>query len=189
MLLVQHNTAPSAHAFVRTSGFATLPISLKIGESTQAVAVTTINAQQFSVHIAGETYHIHLETLHGTRVGYRTRTDTAAAQHAPAHYAQQGDTLWLCDASGVYTFTDATYAPPASAHGASDGVIKAPMDGRIMAVNCAAGDAVTKGQTLATLEAMKMEMPLVARADGTVSHVLVSIGQQVKGKQILLKIA
>ena len=45
---------------------------------------------------------------------------------------------------------------------ASDGAILSPMPGRIIAVAVAAGEAVTKGQKLLTLEAMKMEHSLVA---------------------------
>ena len=44
------------------------------------------------------------------------------------------------------------------------------MPGRVIAVEVAAGDAVTKGQKLVTLEAMKMEHGLVAPFDGTVAE-------------------
>ncbi|MCH3755915.1 hypothetical protein LZC13_09850, partial [Campylobacter coli] len=43
------------------------------------------------------------------------------------------------------------------AGGSADGVILAPMPGRVIAVDVAAGDTVVAGQKLVTLEAMKME--------------------------------
>src|SRR3546814_7073300 len=45
---------------------------------------------------------------------------------------------------------------------AGDGAILSPMPGKIIAVDVSAGDAVTKGQRLLTLEAMKMEHTLTA---------------------------
>ncbi|WP_374148123.1 biotin carboxylase N-terminal domain-containing protein, partial [Sphingomonas sp. 28-63-12] len=53
---------------------------------------------------------------------------------------------------------------------AADGAILSPMPGRVTAVDVAAGDAVTKGQRLVTLEAMKMEHSLTAPFDGTVEE-------------------
>src|SRR3546814_6182522 len=51
---------------------------------------------------------------------------------------------------------------------AGDGAILSPMPGKIIAVDVSAGDAVTKGQRLLTLEAMKMEHTLTAPFDGIV---------------------
>jgi pyruvate/2-oxoglutarate dehydrogenase complex dihydrolipoamide acyltransferase (E2) component len=51
------------------------------------------------------------------------------------------------------------------------------------------GEEVETGQTLIVLEAMKMEHPLKATRNGTVESVLTSIGEQVKGKQLLIKLA
>ena len=50
------------------------------------------------------------------------------------------------------------------------------------------GDVVEVGQTLAVLEAMKMEHPLKAGVSGTIAEVLVQAGDQVKGRQKLIQI-
>ncbi|PJG46799.1 methylcrotonoyl-CoA carboxylase [Sphingobium sp. LB126] len=71
---------------------------------------------------------------------------------------------------------------------ASDGAILSPMPGRIIAVVVAAGDAVTKGQKLLTLEAMKMEHSLVAPFDGTIAELNASEGGQVSEGALLVKI-
>lgn len=71
---------------------------------------------------------------------------------------------------------------------ASDGAILSPMPGRIIAVAVAAGDAVTKGQKLLTLEAMKMEHSLVAPFDGIVAQLDAAEGGQVSEGALLAKI-
>jgi geranyl-CoA carboxylase alpha subunit len=55
-------------------------------------------------------------------------------------------------------------------------------------VHVKAGDAVTKGQTVVVLEAMKMEFQLAAAVDGTVESVSVAPGAQVKGRQLLVQV-
>lgn len=64
--------------------------------------------------------------------------------------------------------------------------VKAPMPGKIIAVNVAAGDAVEKGQTVAVMEAMKMEHSLTAPRDGVVESVNAELGAQVPEGQVLV---
>lgn len=75
-------------------------------------------------------------------------------------------------------------------HGAhhAAGELTAPMPGQVRAVNFGEGDAVTKGQTLLVLEAMKMEIRIHAPHDGTVKKLFVKQGQTVEREQILIEI-
>jgi 3-methylcrotonyl-CoA carboxylase alpha subunit len=57
--------------------------------------------------------------------------------------------------------------------------IKSPMHGKLVALMVQAGDAVTKGQKVAIVEAMKMEHALVAPRDGVVAEVIGDVGAQV----------
>ncbi|MGL4637060.1 MAG: acetyl/propionyl/methylcrotonyl-CoA carboxylase subunit alpha [Beijerinckiaceae bacterium] len=57
--------------------------------------------------------------------------------------------------------------------------VKSPMHGKLVALMVQTGDAVTKGQKLAIVEAMKMEHALVAPRDGTVAEVIGAVGAQV----------
>jgi 3-methylcrotonyl-CoA carboxylase alpha subunit len=79
-------------------------------------------------------------------------------------------------------------AAVSAAGAASDGAILAPMPGRVTAVEVAAGDAVTKGQRLVTLEAMKMEHGLTAPFDGIVGELPVAQGSQVSEGTLLVKV-
>jgi biotin carboxyl carrier protein len=62
------------------------------------------------------------------------------------------------------------------------------MHGRVVRLEVAAGDAVTSGQLLLVMEAMKMEHHLHAPMDGTVQSVNASAGMQVSRGQTLVQL-
>jgi biotin carboxyl carrier protein len=62
------------------------------------------------------------------------------------------------------------------------------MPGQVRAVNVREGEAVTKGQTLLVLEAMKMEIRIQSPRNGTVKAVFATQGQTVEREQILIEI-
>lgn len=64
---------------------------------------------------------------------------------------------------------------------------RAPMPGSIVAVHVQDGQAVIAGQPLVSIEAMKMEHPVLAPHDGTV-HLLVSVGDQAKRDQAVARV-
>jgi oxaloacetate decarboxylase (Na+ extruding) subunit alpha len=76
----------------------------------------------------------------------------------------------------------------------TEGVAGGPVDvraiipGRIAAVNVASGDAVTAGQQLLVLEAMKMQNELRAPREGTIERVAVAVGETVEVGDLLLVI-
>lgn len=67
--------------------------------------------------------------------------------------------------------------------------LRAPMPGRVVRVLCKAGDAVTRGQPLVVVEAMKMENELRAPDHATVAQVHVVEGASVEGGALLLTFA
>jgi len=68
-----------------------------------------------------------------------------------------------------------------------DGLIKAPMHGKVLEILAGIGDRVAAGQSLAVIEAMKMEHTLRAPFVGTVRKVAVTAGAQVvEGGEIML---
>ena len=71
---------------------------------------------------------------------------------------------------------------------AGDGTILSPMPGKIIAVEVAQGEVVTKGQKLLTLEAMKMEHTLTAPFDGVVAELNAEAGAQVQVEALLARI-
>ena len=63
--------------------------------------------------------------------------------------------------------------------------VAAPFAG-VVTVTVALGDAIEAGQTIATIEAMKMEAGITAPKAGTVEHVAVSTTAQVEGGDLLV---
>ncbi len=79
--------------------------------------------------------------------------------------------------------------PKAAASGAGSGTVAVPMQGTIVKVLVAAGDAVEVGQTVCVLEAMKMENNVNAEKAGTVTEVKVSAGDSVGPGDVIAVIA
>jgi biotin carboxyl carrier protein len=64
-------------------------------------------------------------------------------------------------------------------------IVEAPMVGKILKIEKNAGDHVDEDEVMIVMEAMKMEIPIVAPTTGTVKEVKVSAGQAVEAEQAL----
>jgi 3-methylcrotonyl-CoA carboxylase alpha subunit len=73
--------------------------------------------------------------------------------------------------------------------GAQTGRLTAPMPGKVVSFAVKAGDTVKAGQTLAVMEAMKMEHTIAAPKDGVIAEILYAVGDQVSDGAELLKLA
>ena len=79
------------------------------------------------------------------------------------------------------------FARASAQAGTGDGLIKAPMHGRVLEVLAGIGEQVATGQRLAVIEAMKMEHTLRAPFAGVVTQVPIAAGAQVvEGAEIML---
>jgi acetyl-CoA/propionyl-CoA carboxylase biotin carboxyl carrier protein len=67
--------------------------------------------------------------------------------------------------------------------------VKAPMQATVVKIAVAEGDKVVKGDLILVLEAMKMEQPLTAHKDGTVTGINATVGATVSSGHLLLSIA
>jgi geranyl-CoA carboxylase alpha subunit len=115
--------------------------------------------------------------------------DEAAKVDTNMPFHIDGDDIIVALDSHTVRFSDKTYATPAAARAGSDGKLRAPMDGRVVAIKVAAGDSVTCGQTLIVLEAMKIQHQLKAVLDATIESVAVQEGQQVSNRTVLVTMA
>ncbi|MEU2630244.1 biotin carboxylase N-terminal domain-containing protein [Kitasatospora sp. NPDC007106] len=123
------------------------------------------------------------------RSGGRLQVSLDGLQTTFAHTTDNGPAGrvdWLAvdgDAWAVHAYDPV--ADRAAAGGAHHGALTAPMPGTVTVVKAAAGERVTRGQTLLVLEAMKMEHVIAAPHDGTVSELRASAGATVAMDELL----
>ena len=113
------------------------------------------------------------------RFGLQRQIVSVYAQGAVRHvFTSQGATqLSVIDALA--------HAGDAQAEG---GRLTAPMPGKVVSFAVKAGDSVKRGQTLAVMDAMKMEHTIAAPIDGVVAELLYAPGDQVTEGAELLKL-
>ena len=63
--------------------------------------------------------------------------------------------------------------------------VTVPMVGKIVSVSVKVGDKIKEDDQVAVLEAMKMEMPVVAPINGTVKEICVAAGQEVEAEAVI----
>ncbi|MBD5550321.1 MAG: biotin/lipoyl-binding protein [Lachnospiraceae bacterium] len=76
-------------------------------------------------------------------------------------------------------------APKAASTGAGSVKIEAGAAGKVFKLEASVGQAVKKGDAVVILEAMKMEIPVVAPQDGTVASIDVAVGDPVEAGALL----
>lgn len=76
-------------------------------------------------------------------------------------------------------------APAAKAAGAGSIKVEAGAAGKVFKIEASVGQAVKKGDAVVVVEAMKMEIPVVAPEDGTVASIDVAVGDAVEAGAVL----
>ncbi len=77
-------------------------------------------------------------------------------------------------------------APKAApAAGAGSIEVKAGAAGKVFKLEASVGQSVKKGDALVIIEAMKMEIPVVAPEDGTVASINVAVGDAIESGAVL----
>ncbi|HYD37041.1 MAG TPA: acetyl/propionyl/methylcrotonyl-CoA carboxylase subunit alpha [Allosphingosinicella sp.] len=99
-----------------------------------------------------------------------------------------GETVLVFSAGQAFAFVLPGAGGAAGGGASSDGVLLAPMPGRVISVEVRQGDRVAKGQKLLTLEAMKMEHGLAAPFEGVVAELAAVEGAQVSEGTLLVRV-
>ncbi len=108
------------------------------------------------------------------------------------YWAADGATRWVSLDGCTYRLDPPTPHGARGARGSGEAggaeAVRAPMPAQVRAVQVEAGEAVTAGQTLLLLEAMKMEIRIRAPQAGQVIRLHVAAGQTVEKDQLLAEI-
>ena len=177
-----HNRASATVLTTFPSGFrnsVTPPQRLELADG--ALEYARRRGGSFAVTFEGASYSAR---LHGAGTEY---VDVELDGHrSRAGVARLGDDRMLVDLpTGAVELALGERFPSPRRDGPAGGLV-APMPGRILDVRAVAGDAVTAGQVLVVMEAMKMEHHLSTPTDGTVTEVRVEVGDQVDNGAILI---
>lgn len=97
----------------------------------------------------------------------------------PGHVVRDDERTWASLKGETWEITEPDPFDRDHRLGPATDDVVAPMPGTVLAIDVAEGDVVAVGQRLGTLEAMKMELALLAPHDGTVTHLGASAGDQV----------
>ena len=67
--------------------------------------------------------------------------------------------------------------------------VLSPLPGLVATVHVKAGDVVSAGDAVVTLQSMKMEIPVAAESDGTVDEVLVGEGDEIDTGAVIARVS
>jgi acetyl-CoA/propionyl-CoA carboxylase biotin carboxyl carrier protein len=101
---------------------------------------------------------------------------------------EDNDVIWVGHQGAAWALRHQERLQASRHADASGGPVVSPLPGTVVAVAARAGTAVSAGQVLVVVEAMKMEHQIVAPVDGVVTSVTVSTGDKVEIEQTLLVI-
>ena len=106
-----------------------------------------------------------------------------------AHAAVDRQQTWVFLDGRAYSVENASSPSSGTAPHADDtGTLASPMPATVVDVRVAAGDRVSRGDVLVTVEAMKMELPIVAPRDATVTAVRCARGDLVQAGAPLVEL-
>ena len=144
--------------------------AFKINGAEYKCAVEEIEAGKTKVTVNGKVYEVETEAPKAAPVAAKP---AAAPAPAPAPKPAAAPAAPKAEAKPAA-------APTAGLQ------VKSPLPGSVIKVLVSEGQTVKKGDTLLTLESMKMENAIMAEADGTVKQIAVTPGQNVMQDDLLI---
>jgi geranyl-CoA carboxylase alpha subunit len=160
-------------------------------------AVHELGQGQVLVRQGDATHRVQLEhqhTAHPAQANHRELSITLNGVRWQAHAACTGGTpeRWHVQLQGPQSaelwLTDQSHSAPAHGPNAQAAtLLRAPFNGKLIALHVREGDSVKQGDALLVIESMKLEHTLTAARDAVVHSVPVSAGQQVGPGQVLVQ--
>lgn len=147
----------------------------------------------YTARIGERAYAVEMERRPSGEMILRLDGNQSVARTG-AHKSRSGETRIFVALIGseakTYEFVRLDGGSARRSHGGiSGGEMVAQMPGQVRQLLVAEGEAVSQGQPLLILEAMKMEIRVAAPFDGVVTHLLVQPGQTVERGQQLAEVS
>ena len=153
---------------------------MKINFDTQTLEINP-SGDQYVAAMDGKTVSVQIIRAEDGRMDL-----LIDGQRVNAHVSSDMAKRWVTINGHTLMLTKTSGAKQGVRHDHAGGLI-APMPGQVRSVSVSVGDVVKKGQTLLTMEAMKMEIRIQALKDGKVKSVFAAQGQTVEREQILIE--
>ena len=133
----------------------------------------------------GETNRVNIEDGKTLFIKYMGLGDLDESGMRTVYFELNGvhREIKIQDTSASETITKTVMADPDDMR-----QISSSIPGSVSKIEVKVGDTVAENQVIAVVEAMKMETSIVARTEGVVDEILVSVGQTVKAGELLIKI-
>ena len=146
-------------------------------------AVIAQDTNESSQQSQSESIELTIELKEITETSYQI---TIAGKSHKGLMHIEGDRIWLTVDGHDYQFQNQLTIVTMAAGGNSSGIVTSPMHGNLLRVAVAVGDKVKINQTVAIVEAMKMEHELKAEIAGTVAEITAQESEKIlSGQQIL----
>lgn len=133
--------------------------------------------KNYTITVNGSVYNVTVEEGVGSGVAAPVAAPAPAVVPAPVTAAPA--------AVAPTPVAEAAPAPAASTGEAGSIKVVAGAAGKVFKIDANVGQAVKKGDSVVVLEAMKMEIPMVAPQDGIVASIEVSVGENVEAEAVL----
>ncbi|MDI1272997.1 biotin carboxylase N-terminal domain-containing protein [Polaromonas sp.] len=160
--------------------------ALRVVHGEQVLAITVTETGAGGLEVSSGTQQHAVVCVRGSDGRMRVTVDglshtvQACQVTGGRWHVQVGETeVWLRDAS----FEPAAGLTP----GNQSMELRAPFNGKVIAVQVSAGESVRRGDTLLVIESMKLEHAVCATRDAVVAVVAVAPGQQTAPGQVLLR--
>ena len=149
----------------------------KINGNEYSVAIIDLEGDKAAVEVNGVSYQVDILTE-----GYTAPAPRPAAKPAAAPAAAP-----VAPAPAPQPIAPAAPAAEPAAPAGKGTAVQSPLPGVILDIKVAVGDQVKAGQTVAILEAMKMENNINAECDGVITAIKVSKGDNIlEGSDIVI---
>jgi 3-methylcrotonyl-CoA carboxylase alpha subunit/geranyl-CoA carboxylase alpha subunit len=151
------------------------PLRLRHRAKSLDLRVRELGQGELDVEVGGEAVRMS-QTLQ--RISVARLKETAGQPGARWHVQMNGIDLFV---------EDATFEPAAFGGVVAAQELRAPFNGKVIAVHATAGQAVRRGDTLLVIESMKLEHAVNAPHDAVLAAVLAEVGRQTSPGQVLLR--
>ncbi|WP_299587499.1 acetyl-CoA carboxylase biotin carboxylase subunit [uncultured Microbulbifer sp.] len=174
------------------NGDSSVPLSYRLEISGQPLNYDLLALEKNTYQVTLEDRRFQLQRINFVKLQeevelFSTELLVNGVSYKRLFLHRKNDLYLLCDGR-QYHFEDITHAPAKSSLNQGSGRITAPMDGCLVKILVEPNQAVQCGDTIALMEAMKMEHSLRADRDGTVMKLGAQAGDQVRGGQLLVQI-